>query len=78
MLHSNDFMLKPTNYIEKNVMQYLTLSKLGAHTHVHTHTMCRPSCLSQQIFRKKKIHAPKTHTAHPHTCRPLCLSQQIL
>ena len=36
MLHSNDFMLKPTNYIEKNVMQYLTLSKLGTHTNTHT------------------------------------------
>ena len=42
MLHSNDFMIKPTNYFEKNVMQYLTLSKLGTRTNTYkcTPTQC--------------------------------------
>lgn len=79
MLHSNDH--KPTNYFEKNVMQYLTLSKLGAHARTHkcTATQCADLKQANILEKKKKSCTNDTHAqTHAHTaCRPSCLSQQI-
>lgn len=74
MLHSNDH--KPTNYFEKNVMQYLTLSKLGAHARTHkcTATQCADLKQANILEKKKVMHQRHTCTnTHPHSVQTFML-----